>query len=105
MLRNKIFKKLYSFFVDIYLTFRKRYVICKLKFKTGFSSKKVASDAPVIVSLTSYYKRFDIVYLVVESLFQQNYQGKYEIIFSISQEDIDKFGGMPKNIEKLIRVC
>ncbi|MBS6928488.1 MAG: hypothetical protein KH152_08325, partial [Finegoldia magna] len=102
MLRNKIFKKLYSFFVDIYLTFRKRYVICKLKFKTGFSSKRVASDAPVIVSLTSYYKRFDIVYLVVESLFQQNYQGKYEIIFSISQEDIDKFGGMPKNIEKLI---
>ena len=103
MLINKTFKILYSFFVGIYLTFRKRHVIYKLKFKTVFSSKKVASDAPIIVSLTSYYKRFDVVYLVVESLFQQDYQGKYEIIFSISQEDIDKFGGMPKNIEKLIR--
>ncbi len=101
MLINKIFKKLYGFFVGIHLTIRKRHIIYKLKFRTVFSSKKVASDAPIIVSLTSYYKRFDVVHLVVESLFQQNYQGKYEIIFSISQEDIDKFGGMPKNIEKI----
>lgn len=103
MLVNEIFKKLYNFFISFWLTLRRIYITNKLKFMAKFSSKEVAGDAAILISLTSYYKRFDIVYLVIESLFQQNYQGKYEIIFSISREDIDKFGGMPKNIENLIR--
>ena len=39
---------------------------------------------------------------MLESLFQQDYQEDYEIILYLSQEDIDKFGGMPIKVEELI---
>lgn len=102
MLIKKIAKKLYNFLTSIYFYFQRIYIVNKLRLVSFFSSRKVVDNAPIIISLTSYYKRFDILYLVLESLFQQDYQEDYEIILYLSQEDIDKFGGMPIKVEKLI---
>lgn len=57
-------------------------------------------DSNYIISLTSYYKRFDDLYLVVESLLRQSLKPKCVIVF-LSKEDIDLYGGLPKNIEKM----
>lgn len=65
-----------------------------------YSKKSVEKSAPLIISLTSYHKRFPTLFYTLESIFQQRTDLKYEVILVLSQEDIDIFGGLPTHIEE-----
>jgi len=64
--------------------------------------KKVSGVSGPIISLTSYHKRFNILYLTIESLINQNYANDYQIVVTISDEDVDIYGGLPDNISSQI---
>ncbi|MCY1253775.1 hypothetical protein D9M68_148820 [compost metagenome] len=62
----------------------------------------VTDDADVIVSLTTYNKRFDYVHLTIESLLCQDASCAYELHLYIAAEDLKECGGtIPHNISRL----
>lgn len=68
----------------------------------SFPKKNTTSESSnYIISLTSYYKRFNTLHLVIESLLQQSIPPK-QIILWLSQQDIDKNNGIPKKITSLV---
>lgn len=88
---------------------RKLYSIGATPLFSSFLHKKnkngikiVSGVSGPIISLTSYHKRFNILYLTIESLINQNYANDYQIVVTISDEDVDIYGGLPDNISSQI---
>ncbi|WP_413738006.1 hypothetical protein ACL2XP_07355 [Sodalis sp. RH21] len=77
------------------------YLYCKFFIINEFSKKKVSQSASIIISLTTYHKRIKNVFLTLETLMQQNYDGKYEIRLYLSKDDVIKNGGVPERLKKL----
>ncbi len=75
-------KKYYYKLIELKLSFYNQF-----KIKNGLNKQK--RDNHIVISLTSYYKRFDVVHLTLEALLNQEYQPD-KIILWLSQEDIDK---------------
>ena len=69
----------------------------KYKKTSGLNSKK--RNRHVVISLTSYHKRFNSLYLTLESLLNQSYKPD-QIVLWLSQEDIDKVP-LPEKVKKL----
>lgn len=65
-----------------------------------YLKRNVERSAPLIISLTSYHKRFSTLFYTIESIFQQKTNVKFEVVLVLSQEDIDIFGGLPTYIEE-----
>lgn len=57
------------------------------------------NNEDVIVSLTSYYKRFPTLKWTLESLMQQKTKYKFKLVLVLSQEDIDKYGKTPEYLK------
>ncbi|WP_115717009.1 hypothetical protein [Gallaecimonas mangrovi] len=95
---NYLKKKYKKKIKKIRSTFLKLYLICSSFFNKG----KVYDNGHFIITITSYYKRFDSIFLVLESIFIQKCIYKYEVILVISEEDISKYGGYPKKINRYL---
>lgn len=92
---NNLKKRIYLVYNFIRAFAVKLYLLLKLKFckKNRFSANR---KVEVIVSLTSYHKRFSTLKWTLESLMQQNTDICYKVVLVLSQEDIDIYGGKPK---------
>lgn len=88
-LRNR----LYDVFIKIYLLF------CR-KFKKKCIG--LTGDVDVVVSLTSYYKRFPTLKWTLESLFQQKSNFTFKLILVLSHVDIDKNNGLPSCLDEYL---
>lgn len=86
----------------LFRKFKKISIKLKLIFFSILSNTSLSNSEGVVISLTSYYKRFSTLYLTLESLFQQKTKYSFQVSLVISQEDISLYGGLPKNIEKYI---
>ncbi|NWK74512.1 hypothetical protein HYG93_09455 [Acinetobacter sp. SwsAc6] len=84
---SSIYNAMYVFAIKIYLLF------CYFVIKRKIPLSKEKAD--VIVSLTSYHKRFKSLKWTLESLMQQKTQYQYRLILILSQEDIKKYGKLP----------
>lgn len=96
-------KKKLNFYQKLSKKLSKRWVLYTLYVYYLLSKRCVSENAPLIISLTSYHKRFDVVYLVIEAIFQQNTDVNFQVVLTIAQQDIDIYGGLPKNIDPLIK--
>ena len=67
------------------------------KYSYGLNKRQRANS--YIISLTSYYKRFNVLHLTLESLLNQAYKPD-KIILWLSQEDLEK-KALPRKIIKL----
>ncbi len=54
------------------------------------------NNEDVIISLTSYYKRFATLKWTLESLMQQKTKYKFKLVLVLSCEDINKYGRKPE---------
>lgn len=96
-------KFFYRKVVFIYQFLKLNYLRLYLFFCSIFKSKNCCAldnDVDVIISLTSYYKRFSTLRWTLESLMQQKTKYKYKIILILSQEDIDKYKKLPDDLDK-----
>ena len=93
---GRVFKKIYAIVAMPLIFF-------SLKRKNKNSLKRVSKTSGPIISITSYHKRFDILYLTIESLINQNYAGNYQIVITLSEEDIDLYGGLPDNLASQLK--
>jgi hypothetical protein len=60
--------------------------------------------APYLVSLTTYYPRFNYAHTAIESVLNQQTSHKYDVHLYLAKADIAKNGGnVPPNIEALTR--
>ncbi|HBO22649.1 MAG TPA: hypothetical protein DD649_07150 [Providencia sp.] len=62
--------------------------------------KKVNSESVYVISLTSYFKRLKTLHITCESLLRQTLPPK-KIYVWLSQEDVDKAGGIPHKMKTL----
>lgn len=85
---NNIICRIIIFKYRIYNLFRK---------KSGINTK--VRNIDIIVSLTTYPKRFDVVFLTIESLLNQTIKPD-KIILWLSRKEIDE-DSVPKKIKKL----
>lgn len=59
------------------------------RYKKSYGLNQEPRDKHIVISLTSYHKRFDVLHLTLESLLNQSYKPD-KIILWLSQEDINK---------------
>ncbi|EHR0063056.1 hypothetical protein P3426_000211 [Escherichia coli] len=91
---NKIIFLLKCLFSTIKLHLRA--IFCRLN-----RNQCVSQNSEYIITLTSYHERFNTLYLTLESLFNQSVKPS-NIYLWISQEDIDKYGGLPDSLPRYI---
>ncbi|PIJ41838.1 hypothetical protein [Tatumella sp. OPLPL6] len=82
-----------------------RYVISVINFIFYFilnriSKKKIEDHADIVISLTSFSKRLNLVYLTIESVFRQKCASKYEVHLYLSKLDITS-SGLPNSLKRL----
>ena len=98
--KDKIVRKVNSIVVNniIYRIIIFKYCIYNLfRAKNGINTKTRNID--IIVSLTTYPKRLDVVFLTIESLLDQTIKPD-KIILWLSRKEIDE-DSVPKNLKKL----
>ncbi len=69
------------------------------KYKKSLGVNIQKRNIHVVISLTSYHKRFHFLHLTLESLLNQSYKPD-QIVLWLSQEDIDKVP-LPEKVKKL----
>lgn len=82
-----------SFFIKAYL-----WVCIKILRKS--KRQNTDENCDVVVSLTSYYKRFPTLKWTLQSLLQQKTKYKYRLIVVLSEEDIEKYGRRPEYLKE-----
>ncbi|ENA0610430.1 hypothetical protein ABFP30_002152 [Enterobacter bugandensis] len=92
---HSLIKKIKFFLECLYATL-KFYILAKFRSKKFCNS--VSEDSNYIISLTSYHKRFDTLYLTLESLLRQSHKPK-AIYLWLSSDDIKKYKSTPFYLE------
>ncbi|MFJ5444681.1 hypothetical protein ACIKP9_00410 [Methylobacillus methanolivorans] len=76
------------------------FALCALNFR-NYSDNVLSNDPNIIVSLTSFHKRFDQLHLTIRSILTQKFSAPYSVHLILSKADIDIAGGVPKEIMAL----
>lgn len=80
------------------------YILAKLNISMPLDKMVSTVDkSDIIISFTSYWKRFETVHYTLESLFRQKTDINFSVVLVLSQEDIDKFGGLPTKIDRYLK--
>lgn len=87
-LLKKLINKIMPYFIKFYL------YLCMILFKRS-SIHGNLNTAQVVVTLTSYYKRFSTLKWTLQSLIQQRTTYNYRLILVLSKYDIEKYGKKP----------
>lgn len=101
---------------ELTLSFRlkRKYKYLKEKTKSNLLLKRhvllhrlghnqVSDHANVIVSLTTYHKRLDMVYLTIESIFNQKTRHPFEVHLYLSAQDLPQGNQLPETLKRLQR--
>lgn len=82
----------------IFKGFQKIYLLAYYWIKNRVSNSPVTSDTQVVVSLTTYDKRFAVVYLTIDSIASGNLKPKRLILWL---QDEALFTNLPKTLQRL----
>ena len=85
-------------FFKIFKGLQKTYLLCHYWIKNRFSNQKVNGDTPVVVSLTTYGKRLQVVYFTIESIGNGRIKPKRLILWI---QDEKQYLNLPKNLQRL----
>lgn len=102
-LPKRFFNFFYGKFFNAKNRFFSRVLFLKYIVLNTLSKKRVASEANIVVSLTTYHKRIDSVFLTIESIFHQCSKSEFEVRLYLCYEDLPKgVNGYPE-LNRLIK--
>jgi len=93
---NKIMNKMYAYRHKYNVLLHR--MASRIGRKNGINSSS-DRDKKIIVTLTTYPKRFDVVHLTIESIFRQSFQPDLIVLY-LAKDELQE-GKIPRHISKL----